>query len=96
MSAGTHRTRHGRPTARFVRPDGRTPARHADAPRAEFAPLSETPRHAILSTFFGKADGKSNTRTANPKNNLRLVHPVYPSRVCLTRLRKAFYMKSDT
>lgn len=67
MRAEAHRTRHGRPTARFVRPDGRRPARHADAPRAEFAPLRETPRHAILSTFFGKADGKSKTRTANPK-----------------------------
>ena len=43
--------------------------RHGDeaAPRAVFAPLRETPRHAILSTFFGKADGKSKTRTANPK-----------------------------
>lgn len=67
MRAEAHRTRHGRPTARFVRPDGRTPARHADAPRAEFAPLRETPHHAILSTFFGKADGKSKTRTANPQ-----------------------------
>jgi len=59
--------------------------------------LYATADYGIIIGVFGvEPDGKSDTRTANPKNNLRLVHPVYPSRVCLTRLRRAFYMKSDT
>ena len=90
MSAETHRKRQGRRTARFIRRDGRTPARHADAPCAEFAPLRETPRHAILSTFFGKADGRSKTRTANPKNNLRPAVSAGPSRASSIRYCRAF------
>ena len=42
------------------------------------------------------ADGKSDTRSANNKNILRLAPSVYPSRVCLTRWCRAFFMESDT
>ncbi len=72
-------------------------AQGADALQGRFSRPCDAPRFVVSFTGFRQTpDGKSDTRTAKQKKSLRPAPSVYPSRVCLTRWRGAFIMRSDT
>ena len=65
-------------------PDTRT--RHAP----NLPPCAKRRAMLYYPRFSAKPNGRSKTRTANPKNNLRLAQSAGPSRASLTRLCEAF------